>query len=183
MGHDQAKFEAMLVELCGKVRSAEPATREEGWKTIGHPEMVTALADGMASADKPTAKAAKELLIALAHRAARPGAGMEAAGVTKELIKVANSKQSAAVRGYALHLLGCTADGRSVPKIALLLGQEDVQDEARMALERVPGSAATNALKTAMKTAAPDFRAALMQSLANRAQTPKTVGLAAITAK
>ena len=161
--------EQTLVDLFNKIRSADPAARQAAWQTLGKLDAaVGSLCDAMGSADKPIAKAAKYLLEAVVHRAARPEAATEALSVTKELVKVANSRQSVAVRGYAVHLTGFTAGHDAIYWIAPLLTPPDVQDEARMALERIPGSAATNALKNAMKTATPAFRAALAQSLANR---------------
>jgi hypothetical protein len=146
-----------------------------GWRGA---KTMMALAEMAALKDRSNAKGAKWTMEIRAHQAARPGAEKERQAVTSELLKLAADKaQPAPIRGEALFLLGFTAGNRDVPAIAPLLNDPDTRDEARMALERIPGSASLNALKSALRTAPADFRPALEQSVRNRAQTPKTVGI------
>jgi HEAT repeat protein len=190
--------EASVDELIAQIQSANADVRYKAWRSagpMGAPAVVP-LGTLMASPDTGVAKAAKGALETVAHHAARPGAREEAYAVSQELLKLAGNVLPApsadvpqgaqvrnvavrpfAVRAEALHLLGFTADSRSVPGIAKLLSDPVVRDEARMALERIPGSASLNALKQAEKTADDSFRSHLRQSLHNRALRPETAGM------
>jgi HEAT repeat protein len=114
-----------------------------------------------------------------AHHAARPGARGEAQAMAKTLVMIASHPHAASVRVHVINLAGYVGDGRVVPQIAPLLMDEsrEVRDAARIALERIPGSASDNALKAAAKSVRDEDKPAILQSLANRAKTPKTVGI------
>ena len=174
---EESKLWARVVELLMHVKSDKAEIRTAAWNEMGKlSEKVIPLSDLSSSEDKPVAKAAKGLLEAIAHRAARPSAKEEAKEVSEKLLEVASSGRPVPVRAWALHLLGFTADGRAVPGIARLLKVTEVQEEARLALERIPGSASTGALKGASETTSAPFRPNIEQSLRAREATPKTVG-------
>ena len=181
MGFEKTKLELQVVELWVNVNSDKVETRTAAWNEMGKlSEKIIPLSDLCSSEDKPVSKAAKGLLEAIAHRAARPGAKEEAKEVSEKLLDVASSSRPVLVRAWALHLLGFTADGRAVPKIARLLEVPEVQEEARLALERIPGSAATSALKSASKKTVAPFRSNVEQSLRAREATPKTIGTTSV---
>jgi hypothetical protein len=174
--------QADLTQLVNDIKSSDGKTRLKAQQSAGPvgAQALPALADLAASSDKGVAKAARGAMETVAHYAARPGAGAEAKAVSAELLKIAQTNRPRQVRADAIYLLGFTAnDGKTVEYIAELLLNRDLWDEARMALERIPGNAATNALKKAAKTANDEMRPHLEQSLKNRATTMKTVGIAA----
>jgi len=136
-------------DFIAKIKSPDTPTRYGAQKTAGpmSAAAIAPLSDLMTEADKPTAKAAKGALDNIAHYSARPGAKADARAVTLELLKVAQSPRPVPARAHALHLLGFTADGRAAPALTKLLAVPDVHEEARMALQRLPGSASANALR------------------------------------
>jgi hypothetical protein len=69
------------------------------------------------------------------------------------------------VRREALWMLSEIGDSSVVGIIAKLLLEQKVPEEARCALERMPGPQATRALEQALRTAPEDFRFALANSL------------------
>lgn len=113
------------------------------------PDAIPALARLMAGNDPDVAKAAKEALIVIVHRAARPGAPLEARAAAERLAAVAAHPGPRAVRADAIYLLGFVGGPASVPALARLLNDPDVGEEARMALQRIPGTEAAKALKEA----------------------------------
>jgi HEAT repeat protein len=138
---------------------------------------VLPLADAMASTDKGVSRAATEALERVTHHAARPGAGKsEAARVAAELLKVASSKRPATVRKEALNQLGFVGTNRDVAPLARLLGDIEVRDDARMALERIPGPQSLRALQEALGRAPADLQPGLRQSIWSRTQTRATLG-------
>jgi HEAT repeat protein len=184
MHEDQIVDHEHLMAFLEMIKSPDGNVRVEAQKSAGPmgAAAVAPLADLIASADKGTAKAAREALDTVAWYAARPSAAAHAVSV--ELLKVADSSRQGKVRVEALHLLGFTGDGRVVPGIVNVMmaakddqEQPQIREEARLALERIPGSASLNALKKAEQGAPADFRPNLEQSVYNRNLTPKTEGL------
>lgn len=128
---------------------------------------IVPLADLMAADDAGVAKSAKMAAEAIVHRASRPNHADDAAKASAELLKVAaDGKRLKRVRGQALEWLGFVATGSNVNDISELLTDADVREEARMALERIPGEESLAALQAA----------GLEQSVANRKATSKTIG-------
>jgi HEAT repeat protein len=169
-----------LASFLSRIDSPDAEVRYSAWHTAGPmgAQAVAPLAQRLASPDKGIAKAAKGALENVVHYAARPGAGAESHAVARELTATAaDGSLPASSRAEALHLLGFVADGRDVPHIAPLLHDETLRDEARMALERIPGSASADALKTALRDAPPDFHGPLAQSLYCRKLTPQNAGI------
>ncbi|HZO88360.1 MAG TPA: hypothetical protein VFB38_08470 [Chthonomonadaceae bacterium] len=171
-------MKAEIAAFLEKIKSPDADVRYKAWREAGPmgAEAVVPLGELAASPDKGVAKAASGAMETIAHHAARPGAGAEAHAVSVELLKVAQTPHPRMVRADALYLLGFTGDGRIVPGLARLLSDRELREDARMALERIPGSASLSALRQAARTASPDFRPNLEQSLHNRSLTPKTVG-------
>ena len=68
---------------------------------------------------------------------------------------------------------GCSrrlAGDESVPPIAALLNQESLREDARMALERIPGDTSLAALRKALDAGPKDFRPNIAQSLRARGE-------------
>lgn len=168
-----------LEAFLAQIRSEDAEQRYKAWRGAGPfgAKAVVPLAELAASPLPGVAKAAREALQVIVHHAGRPGATDEARAVAAALLSVAESpRQSTRVRADALHWLGFVGDARAVPGIARLLNEPGVRDEARMALERIPGRESLRALRQARDTAPADFKAHLEQSLRARALTPATVG-------
>ncbi len=164
--------------LLDRLQSPDANVRYKAWREAGPTgaSAIKGLADLLASPDKGIARAARGAIETIAHYAARPGAQGEAHAVSVELLRVAQSDPHTPVRTEALTLLGLTGDGRVVPDLVKLLAITEVREEARMALERIPGSASLNALKQAETSVPADFKANIDQSLHNRELTPRTAG-------
>ncbi|HET6385684.1 MAG TPA: HEAT repeat domain-containing protein [Armatimonadota bacterium] len=166
-----------------QIKSADADARYRSWRSAGPvgSKAVPALGDLLSSPDKGVAKSAKGALETIALYAGRPHAAAEAHAVSEELLKIAASDSPIPARAEALRMLGFTADRRSVPAIARLLNDPAVRDEARMALERIPGRESLDALRSAVRTAPEEFKPNLEQSVYNRGLRPATIGIVALT--
>lgn len=170
-----------LAGFLDKLKSSDANTRMTAWKSAGPmgAEAILPLGELACSSYKGIAKAAVEAMRVIAHYAARPGS-KEKEAVSTELIQLADSAKPRMVRADALQLVGTLGDAKAIPTLTKLLADTDVQEDARMALERIPGMASLSALRTAQKQAAAKnsaFEKNLQQSLNNRKLTPKTVGI------
>ena len=146
--------------------------------TVGASEKVPATADAKSSIaelasqltvpDIEVARAAKRALWEKVRQSGRPGAATERQAVVGELLPLLHAGQSEAVFREVLWMLSEIGADESVPKIAALLADPAAREDARMALERIPGPRSLAALKAALATAPDDFKINLAQSLRAR---------------
>lgn len=170
---------AAVQNLITKLSGTDLDARQAAYQSAGPlgAAAVLPLGDLLASPNKGVARAAKFALENIAHHAARPVNGHEAREVSFKLLQIAESAdRPQPVRAEALYLLGFTGERHAVGGIARLLNDTDVQDEARMALERIPGKESLDSLKRARRNATPLFQTALDQSIYNRSLTPQVAG-------
>jgi hypothetical protein len=73
-----------------------------------------------------------------------------------------------AVRREALWMLSEIAGDEAVGPTAALLADQELREDARMVLDRIPGPASLAALRDALNRASDDFRYNLAQSLRHR---------------
>lgn len=169
---DQAAVKA-LVE---KISSADVAARVEGVEqaaTVG-PDALGALGAILGGDDPSADRAAQESMQRITFKAARSPATAKAA--SRQLVQLIGKDRPYKVRSESLYLLGFAADTAAIKAIAGLLTDPEVRENARMALERVPGKEAEAALMQVAKAVPADYRPAIQQSLRHRRQSPKDVG-------
>ncbi len=177
----QAQDDAKLKALVEKITSAEPgirmASRAEA-AALGAPA-VAALGKLLAQAPDSakddalridimtTARIALDRLV---HTAGRAGADAERKAVASELEKLLAAGTADKARREALNWLGQIGDDANVAGVAKLLGEKDkhVRETARLALERIPGTAAVKALIEAAKTASGEFQNDLIFSVGKK---------------
>lgn len=154
------------------LKSNNPEIRGEAWQKagpIGAPA-IAPLAELMDDRDFELARSAKRAAWEIVHYAGRPNAGEEAKAVEKALLPILEHPQ-AAVRREILWMLSEIGGRDSVEPMARLLGDQEVNEDARCALQRIPGPQAIQALRAAMGTAPEAFRYHLAESLRKRGET------------
>jgi len=157
--------------LLKSIRSRDEKVRCEAWQNagaIGAPA-VGPLAAMLVDADIEVARAARRAMETIVHHAGRPGAAAEAKAVETELVRLLNH-DSPVIRRAAVWMLSEIGSDESVEPISALLGDAPVREDARCALQRIPGDKSVSALRSAMKTAPEDFKYAIAESLRKRGQ-------------
>jgi HEAT repeat protein len=129
----------------------------------------------MADANFEVARRAKRALYKIVRHVGRPGAAAEAAPVETKLIGLLN-KLTAQIRRDVLWMLSEIATARSVAPIAALLTDNELREDARCVLTRLPYPQATAALKSAFDAAPEDFKYALAESLRLKGETMEGYG-------
>ncbi len=158
-------------ELVAKVSSTDDKVRGPAWQgaaSYGAPA-VKPLAAVMTNADFEVARAAKRGLWKIVRHAGRPGADAERRAVAQELINLLAAAPAPVSRDL-LWMLSEIGDDSAVEPIAAQLANADVCEDARCALERIPGPAAVAALRKALGTAPEKFKYALANSLRVRGE-------------
>jgi HEAT repeat protein len=159
-------------ELITDIKSDSPEKRTQAWQSagkIGAPA-VKSLAQVMTGDNLEVARAAKRALWQIVRYTGRPGANKERRAVVAELIALLGDDQPVAIRREVLWMLSEIGGRRDIEPIAGLMKNEDLREDARMALERMPNRRAVAALKAAFETAPEDFKPNLAQSLRKRGE-------------
>lgn len=157
---------AAVDKLVAGIQGPDEAVHGDAWQSaapLGAPA-VKPLAALMVHQDFEIARSAKRALWKIVHHAGRPKAEKERKAVQAELVALLDSAP-APVRREALWMLSEIGDPSIAEKVAQLLLEAEVREDARCVLERIPGPQATRALQQAMQTAPEDFRFALANSL------------------
>jgi hypothetical protein len=128
-----------------------------------------------ASDNFEVARAANRAIQNIVYFTGRPGAEAEAAAVAAELLNLLDESKPTQLRKDALWMIWQIAGEQATNRVAACLEDPEIAEDARMALERLPGEAATAALKTAFDKASEVDRPALAYSLGMRGVMVKGV--------
>lgn len=134
----------------------------------GTPAIVP-LAAILVGKDLHAARAAEEALRRIVYHVGRPGALVEQAAAAEELGKVLEPSTPRRGRAEALYLLGILGHPAAVRQVVACLQREDVREDARMALQRIPGREAKQALQRALAGASGEYRQGLVGAMKARA--------------
>lgn len=159
-------------ELIAKIKSTDDAVRGPAWQAagpVGAPAIVP-LGQVMTDDQFEIARSAKRAIERIVRHAGRPGADAERKAAQTELVKLL-THAAAPVRSHAAWMLSEIGDDVAIAPMAALLSDGEVREDARCALERIPGAAATRALKQALAGAPEAFKYALAHSLRVRGET------------
>lgn len=165
----QAAEKQAVDELIAKIKSSDDQIRGPAWQNAGPlgAAAVQALSVVMAEADPEVARAAKRALWKIVRHAGHPGAKPEQNAVAVRLIPLLSSTPTA-VRREVLWMLSELGGDDSVPPVAALLTDQELREDARAALQRIPGTKALAALKAALKTVPEEYKPAIAVSLRAR---------------
>lgn len=162
---------AVVADLVAKIKSTDDKVRGPAWQNagpVGAPAVVP-LGEVMTHADFEIARSARRAIERIVRHAGRPGADAERKAVAAELVKLL-AHANPIVRRHAVWMLSEIGDDPAVEPMAALLNDAEVREDARCALERLPGRAATVALRQALATAPEQFKYALAHSLRVRGE-------------
>lgn len=157
-------------ELIEEIRGEDAGQRTRAWQAaaaMGTPA-IPALAALAQTGGLEEARAATRGLWAIVRHAGRPGAETERAATVDALFPLTEASLPSQLRRDAIWMLSELADEDSVAGIAALLEDAEVREDARMALERIPGPAAIAALEAALASAGAEFEGSLAQGLRAR---------------
>ncbi|NQV31783.1 MAG: HEAT repeat domain-containing protein [Phycisphaeraceae bacterium] len=158
--------------LIAGVKSGSDKVRTEAWLKAGEAgaSAVKPLAEVMTDSDVEVARAAKRALWKIVRHTGRPGANREKRAVETELTGLLGKDQPLAVRREVLWMLSEIGARKSIKPIARLMRNADLREDARMALERIPGKRAVTVLKAGFEAASEDFKPNIAQSLRKRGE-------------
>lgn len=168
---EELTLDLLIERIQSKDDAARAAARDQAG-AVGA-KAVLPLAKIAAGGELEMARAANRAIQNIVYHAGRPGAEGEAKAVAAELLRLLGNSQPLQLRRDVLWMTWQIAGEEAVEPIAALLANPDLHEDARMALERLPGDKATAALKAALASASGDAKPALAHSLRVRGvETP-----------
>ena len=161
-----------LIENIQSTTDAVRAAARDDAGPVGAPAVLP-LAKIAAGGDLEVARAANRAIQNIVYYAGRPGAEDEAKAVAAELLKLLGDSQPLQLRRDVLWMTWQIGGEEAVEPVAALLANAELREDARMALERLPGEKATAVLQAALASAAAAEKPALAHSLRVRGvETP-----------
>ena len=170
---EELTFDILIKNIESKDDTVRAAARD-GAGPVGA-KAVPALAEIAATGELEVARAANRAIQNIVYFAGRPGAKDEAKAVAGELLMLLGNDQPVQLRRDVLWMTWQIAGEEAVEPVAALLANAELREDARMALERLPGDKATAALKAALAAATDAEKPALAHSL--RVRGVKTPGV------
>jgi len=169
--------ELTLDKLIEDIQSTDDAVRAAARDHAGGvgAKAIPPLAKIAANGDLEIARAANRAIQNIVYHAGRPGAEDEAHAVAAELLKLLDDAQPLQLRRDVLWMTWQIAGEEAVDPVAALLANQDLHEDARMALERLPGDKATAALQAALASADDANKPALAHS--RRVRSVETSGI------
>lgn len=153
----QAVHAGTIDKFLSNIQSSDPKVRMAA--RLSAPEFgaaaIVPLGKLMSNENSDVRVAARAAIGLIVHHTGRPGGEEERGEVCAEMIKLLAPDQPIGVKREMVFEIASIAGDRSVPAVARLLKDSDphVRETARLSLERIPGSAAVNALIDAMNGA------------------------------
>jgi len=157
-------------DLVAGITDASPEVRTAAWQGAGPAGAagVSALGELTGADDPEVARCAIAGLGRIAYHAGRPGADEERPAVAAALCRLLTDSHPVEARREIVYLVSLVGGADEVPAVAALLQDPELADDARMALERIPGEASADALIAAIDMVPPGMQVRLIQSLAHR---------------
>lgn len=157
-------------ELISKIKSSDEKVRTAAWLEAGQlgADAVTPLAAVTTDKDLEVARAAQRAMWQIVRYTGRSGADGEKKAVVEKLLLLLGDGRPAALRRDVLWMLSEIAGDEAVAPIAALLTNQELREDARMALQRIPGEKSLEALKAGLATVPGDFKINIASSLRTR---------------
>jgi HEAT repeat protein len=158
-----------LDELLASLKSADPNVRAEAWTRAGQvgSSALEPLAEIMATGELEVGRVAQCAMWKITRAASAPNALGRRDTITA-LTRLLDQSHPVPVRREVMWMLSEIAEGDAVKPIAALLHHEDLREDCRMVLERIPGRRSLEALKIGFDAAPEPFKYHLAQSLRAR---------------
>jgi len=151
------------------IRNDDAEIRYAAWSRAGEadPEVIPELAKLLVALQPGVRKAADESLKNIVHSVGKEPAGARRTAVVRQFIAL-TATSPVWVRTVALRHLSLIGGDETVPAVAKLLRNTELQEEAAFCLERIPGRASSAALMSALPEVSAAFKPRILAALGHR---------------
>jgi HEAT repeat protein len=159
-----------LDSLLAGIKSDDPDVRTTAWLSAGTvgATAIGPLAGLLTDDDIEVGRAAKRAMWKIVRTVGAPGVTGEKKAVVRELLGLLGHGQPLAVRREVIWMLSEIGGDKTIGvlrKMPEILDDKDFREDARCAVERIPGDASLRALEDALEKAPEDYKINIAQSL------------------
>jgi HEAT repeat protein len=156
-------------EFLEQLKSQNTQVQVKAWMQADQqePSIIQELGDLLLSQKPNIAKAAHEAMKRIVHSVGKDPSDPKRKVVSEQLIQLLN-KEAIDVRIITLRLLSLIADTEIVPKITPWIQHPQLREEVVFCLERIPNSAATEALIQCVEIVPDSFKPRIIAALGHR---------------
>jgi len=156
--------------LITQLKSSDPKVRTQAWLAAGETgsAAVKPLATLMVDQDLEVARAGKRALWRIVRESGRPGANRERRAATRQLLNLLAEDRPLLVRVEVIRMLSEIGGNNAVPLLTELLRDLSLREDARQALQRIPGPKSVAALQAALEFVPEDFQTPVASALRAR---------------
>ena len=157
-------------KLMEGIRGSDENSRLQAVESAGNlgPEAVAPLGEAMADSNIGVSRAAKRALWQIVYTTGAPG-GRGRVAVSDALVPLLGDNHPREVRREVLWMISELSNAKlAAQPVAQLLEDENLREDARMVLERLPGPEAVAALQAGFIRASESFKYHIAQSLKKR---------------
>jgi hypothetical protein len=156
-----------------KISSADEGARRAAWEgaAVQGPKAIAPLVAVASGENRDAALAALRAVDCISHASAAPGNASRREAAQALAAAVLDEKVPARVKQHLLDLLGSVGEGdvdSVVSAVAKILSDTELRDQARKALERIPGEAAAKAIEAALPRATGEWLEVLIHTLGTK---------------
>jgi HEAT repeat protein len=159
-----------------QIQDTDADVRYTAWIRTGEmdPEVIAELGKLLTTAPPGVRRAAEEALKNAVHSVGKDPQAANRPAVVKQLIALTGDGHPTWTRTVALRHLSLIGGDETVPVAAKLLRNSELQEEAVFCLERIPGSASTQALMAAFPDVSDGFKPRVLAALGHRGDEQAT---------
>ncbi len=168
----QPSASAAVEDLIKHLTGEDETVRGKAWlhaHTVG-PEALDSLAGLLSGQEQEVSRAARRAMWRIVRDAGRPGAEELRQATVGSLMPLLADEDPWAVRHEVIWMLSELGGDECVSALAYLLGNVELREDARAALQRIPGKRSLEALREALAAAPADYKPALAASLRARGE-------------
>lgn len=167
---------AKVRDLITQLKSSDEKVRTKAWLGAGEvgPVAIKPLAKVMVNDDLEVARAAKRAMWKIVHHVGRPEAAKEKRAAVLRLHPLLEENQPDSVRVEVTRMLSEIGGKNVIGPLVELLKNKALREDARQALQRIPGMQATGALRAALEFVPEDLKTPIVAAL--RARGEKVAG-------
>ena len=157
-------------QLLAGITSGDKDARFEAWRGAGDAsaDAIPQLAKLAGGSDPGVAKAAREAITTMVHAVGKDPADPRRAPLVQQLLAAVEGDAPLAGKIHVLRQLSGIAPEDSSARVAKLLLNAELREEALYCLERTPGAAPVKSLVAAYRAAAAEFKPRLLAALGHR---------------
>lgn len=161
-----------ITDLLANLQNEDPDVRTKAWRNAGNigTPALPALARLASNAELEVGRATRRAMWQIVRASGRPEAAAEKSAAESQLIALLGEPLPQRLKAEMIHMLAEIGGNKSVRVLDGLLDATEMREDARQALQQIPGPKSVDALRRALDEAPENFRVPIAAALRARGE-------------